>query len=168
MTGPGRRVCLARIAGSHGLRGEVRIDSFTEVPEDFASYGPLTDASGAIEYKVRGLRDGTRGLIARIDGVNDRTQADLMRGTELFVLREQLPEPDEDGEYYHEDLIGLRVDRPDGTQEGTVHAVHNFGAGDLLEIARPGASSRLVPFTDEAVPVVDLAGRRVVVDYPDD
>ena len=160
-----RRVCLGVIAGAHGVRGQVRIKSFTEDPADLTAYGPLGDEAGTRRFEVT-LTGRAKGvLVARVAGVSDREGAEALRGTRLYVARAALPEPEEET-YYHADLIGLAVEDRNGRPLGKVSAVLNFGAGDVIEIARPEAASLMVPFTRTAVPVVDVAGGRLVVDPP--
>ena len=157
------RVLLGRIAGPQGLKGEVVVHAFTEYPEDIAAYGPLTDSEGQREIALDVVRISDKGVIARISGVRDRTQAEALKGMELWVLRSQLPSAD-DGEFYHADLVGLAAVAQDGQPIGTVVAVQNYGASDLLEIRLDGSRrTELVAFTDDFVPEVDIAGRRVVV-----
>lgn len=160
------RVCVGAITGAHGIAGAVRIKSFTEDPVDVAAYGPVTDEAGdrILELDVTGLSAGA--VLARIDGVDDRTAAEALKGTRLYVPREKLPPP-EDEEFYHADLLGLDAVLLDGAVFGVVAAVHQLGAGDALEISR-GSDERpvIVPFTHEAVPEVDIRGGRVVVDPP--
>ena len=164
----GNLVLLGRIAGAQGLRGEVKINSFTADPEDIAAYGPLTDSKGrqfVIEH-VRHLKGGA--VVASIIGVKDRGGAEALRGAELYVTRDQLPQADED-EWYYEDLVGLNAVSPEGEAVGEVLSVQNFGAGDLLEIRQPDKrQSRFVPFTRDVVPVVDVKNGRVVVDLPEE
>lgn len=161
------RVQLGRIAGVHGLKGEVIVHAYTEYPEDIASYGPLSDREGQREIALTVVRVTDKGVIARIAGIRDRTQAEGLKGLELWVDRESLPEAEE-GEFYHADLIGLAAVSPDGTRVGEVVAVQNYGASDLLEI-RPDGSRRteFVAFTDDFVPEIDVAGGRVVVRMPE-
>ncbi len=158
------RVCLGAIAGAHGMEGLVRIKSFTEKPADIGAYGPLSDAAGERRFalSVTGRAKGV--VLARIDGVTNRTQAEALKGTRLYLPRAALPAPAAD-EYYYADLVGLAVELPDGTAVGTVLGVDNFGAGDVLDVAtrRPGGAVVAVPFTRAAVPVVDLDGGRIVV-----
>lgn len=157
------RVLLGRIAGVHGLKGEVVVHAYTEYPEDIAAYGPLSDKQGQREVELEVVRLSDKGVIARVSGVRDRTQAEALKGMELWVPRERLPEA-EDGEFYHADLIGLAAVTPDGATIGTVVAVQNYGASDLLEIRLDGSRrTELVAFTDDFVPEVDIAGGRVVV-----
>jgi len=163
-------VCLGVITGARGLKGDVWIKSFTANPEDIAAYGPVSDQSGERHYRIQVVGQAKGQMVARIEGIEDRTAAEALKGEKLFVPREALPAPDED-EYYHADLIGLRavMARPDGQTEredsdlGRVRAVHEFGAGTLVEIQGPGSSAHMVPFTREAVPVVDLAAGRLLI-----
>ena len=159
------RVCLGVIVGARGLKGDLRIKSFAQVPEDITAYGPLEDEAGdrRLELRVTGQSKGV--LIARADGVNDRTAADKLKGQRLYVGRDRLPPPDED-EYYHSDLIGLAAEAPQGNL-GTVRQVFDFGAGDVLEIAGGDFGNVMVPFTRNFVPVVDLAAGRIVIDPPE-
>ena len=161
------RLCVGVIAGAHGVRGLVKIKSFTEDPANLTAYGPLTDESGARRYQVAVTGRAKGVLLARIEGVGDRDAARALRGARLYVARAALPEP-EDEEYYHADLIGLAVEDRAGAPLGRVAAVQNFGAGDILEIERPDQGTLLVPFTKAAVPLVDPAGGRVVVEPPEE
>ena len=159
------RVCVGVIAGAHGVRGQVRIKAFTERPEAVAAYGPVMDEAGDRRFVLR-LRGATRGqMIAQVEGITSREAAQALKGLRLYVARAALPEPERD-EYYHADLIGLRVERSDGTPLGRVVAVRDFGAGDLLEVERPGAPSAFLPFTRAVVAVVDLAAGRLVAEPP--
>ena len=157
-----RRVCLGVITAAHGVRGEVRVKSFTTRPEDVGAYGPVEDGDGhPLAFTVTGKLRG--GVKARLDGVNDRGQAAALAGTKLYVPRAVLPDPGED-EFYHSDLVDLRVEKANGTMIGRVTAVHNFGASDILEIVWQGdGETALVPFSKNAVPVIDLAAGRLVV-----
>ena len=159
------RLCVGVIAGAHGVRGLVKIKSFTDDPANLTAYGPLTDESGARRYQVAVTGRAKGVLLARIEGVGDRDAARALSGARLYVARAALPEP-EDEEYYHADLIGLAVEDRAGAPLGRVAAVQNFGAGDILEIERPDQGTLLVPFTKAAVPLVDPAGGRVVVEPP--
>lgn len=163
----GERVCLGAVAGAYGVRGEVRLKSFCAVPEDIAAYGPLETEDGTRRFEVRLGAPVKAGFAARLSGVTTREAADALRGTRLYAPRDRLPPLAED-EYYHADLIGLEVRDTGGALLGRVRAVHDHGAGDLLEIAAPGASSTvLLPFTRAAVPTVDLAAGRLVADPPE-
>src|SRR5215475_4032611 len=168
-----RLILVGRIGAAHGLRGLVKLQSFTAEPAAIGRYGPLQDAAGKRRFEVTVQNLVKGGVVARIAGVDDRTQAEKLRGVELYLPREALP-PAEEGEYYHADLIGLAVELADGRPLGRVQAVDNFGAGDLLTVERagqvpgqgPGRDTVILPFTDRVVPVVDLAAGRIVVDPP--
>ena len=149
---------MGEIGRPQGLQGEVRIRSFTAEPGAIADYGPLEDETGTRLFEIESLRVTPKALSARLKGVESRGQAEALTGTKLYVPRSRLPAREED-EWYHSDLIGLTALAPDGATIGTVIAVHNFGAGDLLEI-RPatGAATVLMPFTRETVPEVDVEG----------
>src|SRR5436305_8748806 len=141
-----KRVCVGVVAGAHGVRGAVRIKSFTANPEDVAGYGPLEDESGRQRFSLR-LVGATKGvLIGWLSGVADRDRAEALRGLRLYLARAALP-PTEEEEFYHADLIGLAAVLADGAPLGQVKAVHDFGAGDTLEIERPEGPPAMVPFT---------------------
>lgn len=162
-----RRIVLGRIVGPHGVRGEVLIRSYAAPPEGIGAYGPLQDAAGARRFEIKGARATQKGLVARIAGVEDRTQAEALRGVDLYIDRSRLPAPAE-GEYYHADLAGLAAVDAAGAPVGEVVGVLDFGAGPILEIRLADrATTELVPFTEASVPQVDLAGGRVVVVFPD-
>ena len=149
------------------MRGEIRLKSFAAVPEDIGAYGPLEDEAGGRRFDLR-VTGSTKGVVrARIKGVEGRDAAEALKGVRLYVARAALPPPDED-EFYHEDLVGLCAEDAGGALLGTVKAVHDFGAGDLLEIT-PVAGGRTfeVPFTRAVVPVVDVKGGRVVIEAPE-
>lgn len=160
------RVLLGVIGRPHGVRGLVRVQSFTAVPEDIAAYGTLADETGARTFRLEIVTPGEMPVV-RIAGVADRDAAARLTGTRLFVDRAVLPPPEED-EYYLADLVGCAVVDPSGAPLGTVGAVHDHGAGAFLEVVREGAPALLVPFTRKAVPEVSLAGRRLVVSLPDE
>lgn len=159
------RICLGVIAGAHGLDGAVLIRSYTADPASIGSYGKLADAQGKRTFKLKVRTVTAKGVIAKLEGLNDRTAAEGMKGVELYIERSALPEPEED-EVYVADLIGLRVDGKDGTQLGTVSRMDNYGAGDVMEVTLVTGGALLLPFTKAAVPVVDIAGGRVVIDPP--
>ena len=165
MTDAPKRVCLGVVTGPHGVQGAVRIKSFTEAPEDVARYGPLADETGVRCFELRLIGAGKGVVIARLSGVEDRNQAEAVRGLRLYLPRSALPQPDAE-EYYHADLIGLEAVLGDGTPVGRVRAVHDFGAGDTLELARPDAPPVMVPFTRAVVPSIELAAGRLVLDPP--
>ena len=162
------RVCLGVVVGAHGVRGLVRIKPFTEDAEGVAAYGPVETRDGARRFKIKVTGTAKGVVICQLEGVTDRDLADGLRGTELYVERAALPEVDEEEGYYQADLIGLQVRGADGRLYGSVSAVQNFGASDLLEIIRPeGGPTVLVPFTDDNVPEVDLEAGHLILDPPD-
>ena len=160
-----KRVCLGVVTGPHGVQGAVRIKSFTEAAEDVARYGPLADETGGRRFELRLIGAGKGVVIARLAGVEDRNQAEALRGLRLYLPRSALPQTDAD-EYYHADLLGLEAVLGDGTSVGRVRAIHDFGAGDTLELTRPGAPPVMVPFTRAIVPIVEPAAGRLVLDPP--
>jgi len=160
-----RLVCVGAIAGAHGVRGAVRVKSFTAEPLDIAAYGPLSDESGKRRFILRPIGESRGAVLAQLDGIADRDQAEALRGTRLYADRARFPAPEED-EFYHADLIGLEAADPDGAVLGVVQAIFNHGAGDMMEIALREGGTALVPFTKVAVPVVDIAGGRVTVAMP--
>jgi 16S rRNA processing protein RimM len=158
------RVCIARVGAAHGTSGEVRLWPFTAEQEAVVSYGALETADGARSFEIEALRPAGDGLIARLKGVTDRSAAERLRNLDLYVPRARLPAPQPD-EFYHADLVGLAVDDGRGRTIGSVVAVHNFGAGDLLEIALDeGSDTVMLPFTAAAVPQVEIAAGRIVLD----
>ncbi len=159
------KVCIGAITGVRGLRGEVRIKSFTADPDGVAAYDQVTDEAGEHAYRIRVTGHVKGMVIARLDGIDDRDAAESLKGTKLYVPRSILPEP-EDGAFYHADLVGLKAETADGEPLGTVKAVHNFGAGDVIEISGGGKDELMVPFTSAAVPDVDLESGRIVVQPP--
>jgi len=162
------RICVAQIDGAHGLRGEVRLKSFTADPMAVRDYGPLTTEEGSATLELEAVRPAKGHLIARFRGVGDRDTAERLVNVRLFVPRERLPAPAPD-EFYHADLIGLCAVTADGTEIGIVVAIHDFGAGDILELQPcAGGTTIMVPFTAAFVPSVDIANRRVVVAPPED
>jgi 16S rRNA processing protein RimM len=158
---PQDRVLLGVVAAPHGVRGLVRIKSFTEDPMAVAAYGPLSDESGKKEYRVEALSVARDAVLARIEGVADRTAAEALRGLRLYVERDRLPKAGE-REWYETDLIGLAAVGTDGRDWGKVTAFHDFGAGSVMEVS----GGVMLPFTDDAVPEIDVAGGKVVVSPP--
>ena len=161
------RILLGVVAAPHGVRGLVRIRSFTEDPMAIATYGPLSDETGRKMYRVEALSAVKGAVLARIEGVADRTAAEALRGLRLYVERNALPATAE-REWYEADLIGLSAVGRDGRDWGKVLAFHDFGAGLTMEISGGEASrsSLMLPFTDEAVPEIDVDGGKVLVDPP--
>jgi len=162
------KVLLGRITGVRGLKGEVKIIAYTGAPEDIAAYGALTGADGERHFRISAIRSVKGGtVIATLHGISDRDEAEKLRGTDLYVSRTALPPPEDDDEYYHSDLIGLKAISPDGEPIGKVLAVHNFGAGDLLEVRFEGErQAQLIPFENTHVPRIDLNARQAVVLRP--
>ena len=161
------RIRVARIGAAHGVRGEVRLWSFTENPLAVAQYGPLETEDGRRRFEIEAARPGKDFLVARLAGINDRNAAEALCNVDLFVPRDRLPLIDEADTFYHADLVGLAAVDEAGTTLGTVKAIHNFGAGDLIEIeSLGGADALLLPFNEMTVPTVDLKARRIVVVRP--
>jgi len=158
-------VLLGVIAAPHGVRGLVKVKSFTAEPAAIGAYGPLENEGGDRRFALEPVGAAKGMLIARLAGVADRDAAEKLKGVRLYVPRAALPEPGAE-EYYHADLLGLVAVLRDGTPLGRVVAVNDFGAGDHLEIARQDEGSVMVPFTRAVVPVVDLAAGRLVIDPP--
>ena len=159
------QICVARIGAAHGVRGAVKLWTFTEDPLAVTRYGPLSTKDGARSFEVAHAREAKGHLVATLKGVTSRNEAERLNGLELYVAREKLPATDED-EYYHTDLIGLAAVTPADEPLGKVIAIHNFGAGDIIEIAPPRGPTMLLPFTNAVVPTVDIAGGRVVIELP--
>jgi 16S rRNA processing protein RimM len=159
-------VCVGAIAGGHGLAGVVKIKPFTAQPEDVVAYGAVADEAGTRSFDIKLVGENKGTVLARMSGVGDRTAADALKGVRLYVPRTALPEPDE-GEFYHADLVGLSVIDQGGETLGKVHAMHDFGAGDLLEMQLEDGRLVMLPFTQDCVPTVDLkAGHVVAVPTP--
>lgn len=167
MASPDDKVLAGVITGAHGIKGEVKLKSFTADPADIAAYGPLLTTRGE-SFEIERLRAQKDGFIAVLKGVSDRNKAETLKGVELFVERRQLPEPENDEVYIH-DLIGIAAVSRSGERLGTVIAVPNFGAGDLLEIRRDGVDETvLVPFAESYVPAIDLERKELLLDLPED
>ena len=158
-------ICVARIGAAHGVRGAVKLWTFTEDPLAVKDYGPLTTKDGARQFEVAQVREARDHLVATFKGVASREDAERLNGIELYIARDKLPETDDD-EYYHADLIGLAAVNTADEPLGRVAAIHNFGAGDIIEIAPPHGPTLLLPFTNAVVPTVDLANGRVVIELP--
>jgi 16S rRNA processing protein RimM len=158
-------ICVARIGAAHGVRGAVKLWTFTEDPLAVERYGPLMTKDGARQFEIANVRAAKDHLVATFKGVATRNDAEKLNGIELYVAREKLPETD-DGEYYYADLIGLSAVNTADEPIGRVIAIHNFGAGDIIEIAPPTGATLLLPFTNVVVPTVDIASGRVVIELP--
>ncbi|EEW58069.1 16S rRNA processing protein RimM [Tritonibacter mobilis] len=160
-------ICVGALAGSFGVRGEVRLKSFCANPEEIEDYSPLFGEDGQTRYTLAITRAVKNGFAARIVDVDTKEQADALKGVQLYALRDDLPSLPDD-EFYHADLIGLEVFDTGGTLLGRVKAVQNYGADDLLELHGPGLSATvLLPFTKAAVPTVDLTQGRIIADPPE-
>ncbi|GIL38920.1 ribosome maturation factor RimM [Roseiterribacter gracilis] len=159
------RFCVGAFAGAHGVRGLVKLKSFTGEPDAILRYRPLTDEVGGREFQVTLVSTAKDCFVVKVDGVTTREGAEALASVRVYAPRAALPATEED-EFYHADLIGLAAETTDGAPLGQVAGLYDFGAGDVLEIAVPGGKPLLVPFTRAAVPQVDMAGKRVVIDLP--
>jgi 16S rRNA processing protein RimM len=159
------KICVARIGAAHGVRGAVKLWTFTEDPFAVKDYGALFSKDGARQFEITGAREAKDHLVATFKGVTTRDEAERLNGIELYISREKLPAT-EDDEYYHADLIGLDAVTALNEPLGRVIAIHNFGAGDIIEIAPPAGATMLLPFSNAVVPTVDIAGGRVVIELP--
>jgi 16S rRNA processing protein RimM len=159
------QICIARIGAAHGVRGAVKLWTFTEDPLAVQAYGPLKTKDGLRSFEVATAREAKGHLVATLKGIATREEAERLNGLELYVARETLPATGED-EYYHADLIGLAAVTAANEPLGRVIAIHNFGAGDIIEIAPPQGSTLLLPFTNAVVPTVDLKAGHVVIELP--
>ncbi len=159
-----KKICIGQFLGAHGVKGLVKLASFTQEPEDVAAYGPLADEAGKRSWKIKLKSWNKTHFITEIKGISDRDQAEALKGIKLYVARDLLPEADE-GSYYYTDLIGLDARTSDGVVFGKVLSVQNYGAGDILEISRPGGSE-LFPFSNAVVPDVHVAEGYLVIIPP--
>lgn len=164
-------VCVAVIAGAHGVHGAVKVKSYTQRPEDFSSYGPLLDENGQIILTPKNPRPIGNAFTMRSLEIKTREQALGMKGVLLYVPRANLPEIEDEDDFYYSDLVGLEVKSSDGKRVGSVKAVHEFGAGDMLEIQPPKSAEKQAswfhPFTKLAVPKIDLKAGRIVIHIED-
>ncbi|MBO4520333.1 MAG: 16S rRNA processing protein RimM [Alphaproteobacteria bacterium] len=166
MTGTGERenlICVGAITTAHGVRGLVKVKSFTRNAADFAAFGELSDASAKRSFKVEIVGKNKDLFLVKIDGVTDRNAAEALRGTELFVSRSRLPET-AGNEFYYADLVGMTAKSPDGSVLGKVAAVYNFGAGDMIEIE---GVEDFISFCQKNVPEVDVKNREMTVCLPE-
>ena len=160
------RVCVAQIGAAHGLKGDVRLRSFTEDPQAFAQYGPLETEDRKHRLEIESMRPAGDAFVIRFRGVAGRNAAEALRDVRLYVERDKLPAAEED-EFYHADLVGLVAMTTSGDLFGDVIAIHNFGAGDIVElkIAASGETVMLL-FDEKTFPAVDISGGRIIVDPP--
>jgi len=164
-----KRLLMGRIGAAHGIRGEVRIQSFTEEPLALREYGPFTTTRPGLVIEIEAARTTTNVLVARLKGVSDRTAAEKLNGVELYVERDRLPPPDDDDDFYHTDLIGLEARLNDGSVLGKVIAIPNFGASDLIEVRdERSGDTYLYPFSKAVVPEVRVAEGYLVIEVPTD
>lgn len=159
----GNLVLVGVVTAPHGVRGLVKVKSFTEEPSDMVAYGALSDQTGRKTFQLDIVGEAKGQLIVRMVGIADRNAAEYLKGQKLYIHRSALPETEED-EFYHADLIGLRTVLADGSPHGLIKAVYDFGAGDLLEVSLDDAGTTYLPFTREVVPTIDLiAGTATVI-----
>jgi 16S rRNA processing protein RimM len=156
-------VQVAVIGAPHGIKGELRVKTFTADPLSLGDYGPLFTKDGR-SFDITDIRPASTVVVVRFKQVRDRNAAEALTGTELFVDRSALPEEGDEGEFYHADLVGLTVRDETGAEIGKVTAVQNFGGGDILELALGGRKGVLIPFTHAAVPLVELEGGYIGID----
>jgi 16S rRNA processing protein RimM len=164
-----RKLLMGRIGAAHGIKGEVRIQSFTEEPLALKDYGPLATNKPGLMIEIESARATTNVLVARLKGVADRSAAERLIGVELYVDRDKLPPPADDDDFYHADLIGLEARLNDGSVLGKVMAIPNFGAGDLLEVRdERSGDTYLYPFTKSVVPDVKVGEGYLIIEVPVD
>ena len=161
-----RLILMGRIGAAHGIRGEVRVQSFTGEPLDLVRYNPFVTNRPGLQIVIETARGTTNMLVARLAGIGDRDAAERLNGVELYVERGRLPAPEEEDDFYHADLIGLAVRLTDGAVIGEVSAVLNHGAGDIIEVRGTAGDSFLYPFTRAVVPEVHVAEGYLVVAPP--
>lgn len=160
-------ILLGAVTGAHGVKGEVKVKTFTETPERLGAYGPVHDKNGRV-FEIESMRAiAPDSAVVRFKSVRDRESAEALKGLELFVARAALPETEAE-EFYHADLVGLGAEDGEGRLIGHVRAIHNFGAGDVIAIEKPDGSELLLPFTREVVPLVDVAAGRIVIAVPEE
>ncbi len=165
---PNDRILIARIGAPHGVKGEVRLFVFAEDADSLKAYAPLTNEEATRTFRIASLRPAKDHFVARLEGVATREAAEALTNVGIFIERALLPPPDDEDDFYHADLIGLAAVNLEGEPFGRVVAVHDFGAGDIIEIAREGApkgaKTIMLPFTKAAVPAVDIKAGRLTVD----
>ena len=163
VTSSDHRVCLGVVVGAKGLKGEVRIKSFTAEPADVAAYGPVESEDGKASWALNVVGEAKGAVIVRLKGITDRNQADALKGVKLYVHRSKLP-PAVEGTYYHADLIGMDVVLTTGETKGQVVAVLNFGGGDIIEVGDGKSETTMVPFSSEAIAEVNVSERLIRVE----
>ena len=162
-------ICLGHISDAHGIHGEVLIKAYTEAWEDIAAYGPLFSKDGSQQFIIKEINVVKKGVIAKLKNIRYRDEAEALKGQELYVPRDVLPEEEDEDTWYHIDLIGLTAKLEDGTNFGEIISIPNYGAGDLLEIkqAETGKTT-LIPFTMACVPEVKIGEGVVIVCPPEE
>ncbi|RCL00924.1 MAG: 16S rRNA processing protein RimM [Candidatus Tokpelaia sp. JSC189] len=163
MSKPKKSVLMAIIGSAYGIRGEVRVKSFTADPLALGTYGPLYDRAGK-NYQIKLLRPQQTVVVVHFEGVDNRTQAKELNGIELFIEYIQLPDDLGDDEFYQDDLLGFTAFDANGNEIGCISAFFNFGGGDIIELAIKGGENRLIPFTKAAIPYIDMAVEQIIVD----
>jgi 16S rRNA processing protein RimM len=163
-----RRILVAAVTGAHGVSGRVKLKCFTETPEAVGDYGDLADEAGERRFAVRVTGAAKGGVIAELSDVRDRNAAEALKGARLYADRDRLPELDDEEDYYHADLIGLAAVTAEGRTVGRVRAIHDFGAGDVLDIRSARGNGVMLPFTADCVPEIDIEGGRMTVAVPDE
>ena len=164
-----KRICVAKIGAAHGIRGDVKLWPMTADPMAFADYGELQSEDGKRTFEIMRAKPAGNFLIAHLKGVDDRNAAEKLVHTELYISRDALPEIEEDDEFYYADLVGLKAVDRSGVEIGEIAAMHNFGAGDLVELRLSGKrDTMLIPFTAETVPEIDIAGGKVRIELPNE
>lgn len=159
-------ICIAEIVGVHGIKGMLKVKTFSDAPEKLKTYMPLCDANGKNKFDFLTFVPHKNIYLATLDGITNRTDAEKLRGTKLYISRESLPEIKDKDTWYHIDLIGLTAKNPEGKILGKIIQVANFGAGDLLEIKPLEGTSYYVPFTETVVPKMDMEKHEIIVDVP--
>lgn len=162
------RVCVAQIGAAHGLKGEVRLWSFTEDPSAVAQYGALETADGSRRLEISSLRAAKDCFITKLHGIDDRNAAEALRNVKLYIARDRLPDTEDEDTFYHADLIGLSAFDPDGSKIGDIVTVQNFGAGDIIEVRRSDNSTVMFPFNEAVVPEIDIAAGRMTIVPPEE
>ncbi|MFD2647816.1 ribosome maturation factor RimM [Devosia albogilva] len=167
MSRSNKSILLGQIGAAHGIKGEVRIATHTAEPENIAGYGPLATNRAGLTVTITKVRRQKNVVIATLEGVSDRDTAERLNGVELYVDRDRLPDPDDEDDFYHADLIGLEARIDNGTVIGTVAAIHNHGAGDIIEVRdEQSGDSFLYPFTKAVVPEIKLADGYLTIVVP--
>lgn len=160
-------ICIGKIKTAHGVKGEIKIDSYTDLPETIAEYPTLFNYDGSKQFVLNYRSLAGKYFIASIENVHNRTDSEALKGQRLYIYRDTLPSPEEES-FYHEDLFGLNAESENGTVIGTIKTIHNFGAGDIIEITlKDSTKTEMYPFTKEVVPIVDISNKKIIIAHPD-